>query len=260
MTKKALPIVSLLLASVIWLAVAIPVFAQPGSQSAVINTPTPGTDGRILYKVQKKDTCLSISLLMGISLDKLRQLNNLKPECVIMEGQDLLLGKIDPNTATPTYGPSPTATPILPSATPFNGTAQVCVLLYHDINGDAMRQEEEPAIPDGAVSMTDRLGKVSLTLTTAAGSDSVCFKDVPEGEYNISVAVPQGYNPTTAMNYALTVKAGDQSTLDFGAQPNSQSVPVAPADGGRSPLLGILGGLLLLGGIGLGLYVRRAGK
>jgi hypothetical protein len=132
------------------------------------------------------------------------------------------------------------------------------VLLYHDINGDAMRQEEEPAIPDGAVSMSDRLGKVSLTLTTAAGTDSVCFKEVPEGEYNISVAVPEGYNPTTAMNYALTVKAGDQSTLDFGAQPNSASAPVTPADGGRSPLLGILGGLLLAGGLGLGLYVRRA--
>lgn len=257
MIRKAMPILSLVLASVIWLAVALPVFAQPNPQGIVASSPTPGPDGRILYKVQDRDTCLSISLLMGISLDELRRLNNLNADCVIQVGQELLLGKVDMNTATPTFGPSPTNTPILPTPTPFSGTAQVCVMLYHDANGDAMRQEDEVGIPDGAVSLTDRTGKTSLTLKTASGSTPVCAQEVPEGEYNISVAIPEGYNPTTSMNYALTVKAGDISTVDFGAQPNSQSAPISPAEAGRSPILGILGGLLLVGGVGLGLYVRR---
>ena len=259
MNKKALLVLSLLLVGLFWLA-AIPASAQPLSQGVVITTPTPGADGRIVYKVKENDTCLSISLLMGVSLDTLRKNNNLNAECVIRSGQELLLGIVEATQAPAVSGPAPTATSLLPTPTPFNGNGKVCVFLYDDANGSAMRQEGEGAIADGAVSLSDRSGKVSLTLTTAAGEDPVCFDAVPEGDYNISVAVPEGYNPTTAMNYALKVQAGDQSTLDFGAQVNSQAAPPPPSQAGRSPLLGILGGLLLFGGIGLGVYVRRSGR
>ncbi len=250
-----MPIVCLALAGLVGLAITLPVFAQPPSQ-AVYGTPTAQPDGRILYKVKAGDTCLSISLVYGISLDQLRNLNNLKGDCVIREGQDLLLGRVAAETPTSTPGPAPTATPILPSPTPFNGTGQVCIFLFNDLNGNALREDGETAIPDGAVSLTDRTGKYSKTLTTEAGESAVCLKDVPEGEYNITVAIPEGYNPTTALNYALKLQAGDQSTLDFGAQQNSQAAPVSTEEGGRSPMLGIVGGLLLVGGVGLGAYVR----
>jgi hypothetical protein len=239
----------------IWLALALPAFAQPPAQ-AVYNTPTALPDGRILYKVKPGDTCMGISLLMGISMDQLRGMNNLKGDCAIREGQDLLLGRVAAETPTFTPGPSPTVTPILPTPTPFNGTGQVCIFLYNDINGNALREEGELAIPNGAISLTDRLGKYSETLTTEAGESAVCLKDVPEGEYNITVAIPEGYNPTTSLNYALKLQAGDQSTLDFGAQLNSESAPVSVEEGGRSPVLGIVGGLLLVGGVGLGIYTR----
>jgi quercetin dioxygenase-like cupin family protein len=108
-------------------------------------------------------------------------------------------------------------------------------------------------------NITDRPGKFTRTLKTSAGTEPVCIDSVPEGDYNVSVAVPDGYNATTSMNYALNVTAGDSSTLDFGAQQNSQAAPVAPSEGGRSPMLGILGGLLLVCGVGLGVYMRRAG-
>ena len=255
MKRKAIALACLALAGLTWLALALPVFAQPPAQ-AVYGTPTAQPDGRIVYIVQAKDTCLGISLLMGIPLDQLRALNNLKGDCMIREGQELLLGKVAAETPTFTPGPSPTVTPILPSPTPFTGTGQVCIFLFNDINGNALREEGEVAIPDGAVSLTDRGGKYSKTLTTEAGESAVCLNDVPEGNYNISVAVPEGYNPTTVMNYALKLQAGDQSTLDFGAQLNSQALPLAPEEGGRSPILGIAGGLLLAAGVGLGLYVR----
>ncbi|HEX9014096.1 MAG TPA: LysM peptidoglycan-binding domain-containing protein [Anaerolineaceae bacterium] len=257
--KKALAVACLFLASLFWLSAALPAFAQPSGQGLVINTPTPLPDGRILYKVKANDTCLSISLVMGISLDKLRSLNNLSTDCVIREGQELLLGKVEP-TATPLVtGPTATATALLPTPTQFKGTANVCFLLFNDANGDAIREETEAAIPDGAINITDRLGKYSRTLKTSAGTDPVCLQDVPEGDYNVSVAVPDGYNATTSMNYALKVQAGDSTTLDFGAQLNSQSAPAAGGvSGSRSPILGILGGLLLFGGVGLGIYLRRA--
>ncbi len=77
-----------------------------------------------------------------------------------------------------------------------------------------------------------------------------------EGEYNISVAIPDGYNATTKLNHVQNLQAGYQTFLDFGAQPNSETVaeaPVIPESGeGQSPILGIVGAGLLILGIGLG--------
>ena len=87
--------------------------------------------------------------------------------------------------------------------------------------------------------------------------DIGCFEEIPEGEYNISVAAPEGYNPTTLMNYSLALQAGESSTLDFGAQISSLAVPTPVSEGGRSPVLGIMGGILVLAGAGMGIYVWR---
>lgn len=226
----------------------------------VYQTPTAGPDGRIIYIVKGGDTCLSISLLTGASLDQIRKLNNLKVDCVIYPGMQMLIGLAGPSESSPTPGPSPTPTPVLPTPTAFYGTGEVCVVLFEDTNGDAVKQDSESILAGGAISMTDRLGKYSKTAQTSAGTDPTCFKDVPEGDYNISVAVPNGYNPTTVMNYALTVKAGDQAILDFGAQVSSKAAVLPPSEGGQSPVLGILGGALLLAGVVLGIYVWRSRK
>lgn len=221
----------------------------------VYQTPTPLPDGRILYIVQPGDTCLRVSLLTGVSLDQLRKLNNLTLDCKINAGDKLLIALAVSVAPTATAGPSPTAGPVVPTATPFLGNGEVCVAVFEDVNGDATRQDTEGIIPAAAVSLTDNLGTVSKTATTTTTTDPVCFSDIPEGDYNISIAVPQGYNPTTIMNYALQVKAGDQALLDFGAQLSAQAVPLPPAEGGHSSLLGLVGGVLLVIGAGLGVYV-----
>ena len=110
--------------------------------------------------------------------------------------------------------------------------------------------EYEYGITGGAVSITKRTGSDNFTGLTA-GNDLLCFNEVPEGEYNISIAPPTDYNPTTNMNYALTVKAGDNTQINFGAQKNSQleeaeiQVDTTP----KSPLLAMAGAALILGGL-----------
>jgi len=231
-----------------------PVQASPQAQ-AFYNTPTPNPSGQIIYKVKAGDTCISVSLLNNISLDQLRTLNDLNEACVLNPGQNLLIGTVvlQPTSA----GPEATATSALPSPTPFRGNGQVCVILFDDINGNAIPDSSEAAVAGGAISIADRLGRVSLSGQSVASFDEpTCFNDLPEGDYNISVAVPDGYNPTTRMNYALTLKAGDASRVDFGAQLNSQALPTPVSEGGRSPLMGILGVFVVLAGIGLGIYAR----
>ncbi len=251
----------------IGLALGIPALpvAASSPQQAVYFTPTPLPDGRIIYVVKANDTCISISLLNRISEDTLRSLNNIKgTDCVIRVGQQLLLGLAGP-AETPTAGPSATPTPLLPTPTPFAGNGEVCVILFNDINGNGLAEDTEPAMPGGEVSLTDRAGKFSRTGTTVTINDPtvdlpLCFSDVPEGEYSVSIAIPQGYNPTTSTARDLSVKAGSTSTIDFGAQVSLRSADPTPVQTPQSPLLGILGGSLILAGAGLALWLRRSNK
>ncbi len=229
-----------------------PVAASPNPQ-VFYQTPTADADGRIFYVVREGDSCTTIYLLTGVPIETLRELNNLGADCNVIAGQKLLLGVIQ--EASPTPGPSPTPTPILPTPTPFNGNGRICILLFEDTNGDGIPTGAEAQIAGGAVSVTDLEGETNLEGVTAAGEDPLCFEDIAEGKYNVSVAPPEGYNATTLMNYALDLRAGDQSTLDFGAQPSSAVLPAETEEPqGRSPLLAIIGGVLVLGGAALGVY------
>lgn len=244
----------------------LPAGAAPRAQQYV--TPTPGTDGRIVYIVQAGDNCFRVAALHTITVDQLRQLNSkLDENCTLVEGQELLIGVVAAATATAPANQAvitPTVTP-----TPITGTTQVCVLLYNDINGDAMRQETEPAVAGGAVSVTEINGKYTGSQDTVIPADpeayqGICFSETPAGTYNITVAIPDNYNPTMELSYSLKVNAGDRAFVDFGAQ--SQDVVVDPGaeegndGGGTSVALGIFGALLLLGGAGLGYYAWRSNK
>lgn len=235
-----------------------PASAAPRLQLTPFPTPTPGPDGRILYTVQAGDTLLRISLISGVPMDEIRGLNNLIGDD-IREGQELLLGLGGPSAVTPTPGPSPTPTTALPTPSPQPGFGILCILLYNDVNGDALREEQEVSIPGGAISINNRSGSVSFTTETTPGDLPECFEEMPEGEYNITVAVPEGYNPTTQTSFALELNAGDETYLDFGGQVNSETIVEAPEpeQTGRSPVLGIIGGALLLAGVGLAIFATR---
>ena len=242
--KKSMQIIWVLLAAA--MMTVLTVCAVSGQ---AVQSPTPDPDGNIFYIIKSNDSCMSISLTMGIDLQTLRQLNNLDEECSLIAGTRLLLGRYE--TPTPTPGPSPTPTPITPTPTPYNGYGQVCVYLFEDVDGNGIVAETEYGISGGAVSITKRSGADNFTGLTMAGNDLLCFPEVPEGDYNISVAPPTDYNPTTNMNYALSVKAGDNTQINFGAQKSSQleeadiEVDTTP----KSPILMAIGIGLIAGGL-----------
>ena len=205
MNPKRFLIVFILLCLVMF-GLWLPANAAPSLQQQ-IGTPTPGADGRIIYVVQSGDSCTRVSLLTGISVEQLRQLNSkLDENCTLIEGQELLIGIVSPATATPeavaTSG-IPTITP-----TPLSGTTEVCVLLFNDSNGNAMREETEPAVAGGAVSLTEINGEYSGSQDTIIPADpeayqGICFTDIPEGTYNVSVGIPAEYNPTMSLDSSL---------------------------------------------------------
>lgn len=251
----------LLVLPVLLIGLARPGQAAPPAQMTPFPTPTPGPDGRILYTVQEGDTLWRVAAISGLTVSELRALNGIGANEIIVPGQVLLLGFGGPALQTPTVAPPPVR--LTPTPSPQPGTATLCVLLFHDVNGDAVRQEEESGLPGGAISILSRDGTVSITDQTNGGSDPQCYADLPAGDYNLSVAVPDGYNPTTLMNLALTLQGGDETYVDFGAQENTAqaaSGELVPEPGGHSPLLGLLGMLLILSGIGLGAYLWFGGR
>jgi hypothetical protein len=253
MIRKTMRAFGLLAMIVFVIIIMIPTTGSVPLPQAVISTPTPQADGRIIYIVKENDTCISIALLMDISEQELRDLNNLEAgDCqFIYAGQEILVGIKEEDT------PAPTAeVAVAPTATPFRGNGSVCIFLFTDENGNALAEETELPLAGGAVSVTDRLNTVNLTGTTDDSGDAICFSEVPEGDYNISVAIPEGYNPTTVMNYAIAIGAGEISTVDFGAQPGSGLRPVFSEEN-PSPLLLGLGIFFIAAGVGLWFYIRR---
>ena len=225
-------------------------------------TPTPDELGRVIYVVREGDTCISIALRNSISLDDLRLLNDLSGDsCIVNPGQELLLGVVDEPTAIPL---TPTPTSLFPTPTPFEGYVSICIRLFEDLNGNAVREETEILLQGGAASITDPLASQSRTGATIY-NEELCFEDLPAGEYNISIAVPPSYNSTTASAQQVNVTAGDTALVNFGAQPSGQTigeedVADSPEENGKSPLLGIIGGLFLIGGGALGLYMYATSR
>jgi hypothetical protein len=283
MPRKALPIMltaaGFVLAAIFFTAggpgAAAPAVAAPALQLTDFPTPTPGQDGRILYTVQDGDTLWRIAAVSGLSLDELRQLNNLDADAIINPGNVLLLG-----FGGPALEGSPTPDSVIPTVVPGSvpptptsgpGSGEVCILLYLDENGDAIRQEEEPAVAEGAISIANRTGTVSQQEETVAGPADpdedpprICFPELEEGEYTVTVAIPDGYNSTTDLSATFRLVPGDTTIIDFGVQLSSEAIAEveseAPAEGGRAPLFGMIGGLLLLAGIGLAAYALISGR
>jgi hypothetical protein len=174
-------------------------------------------------------------------------------------GQEVLIGYAGP-AESPTPGPSLTPTSLLPTPTPLPGKGVICVVLFNDVNGNGLLEEIELPLAGGQVSVTSKNGVFSKTDSTLENLETpLCFDEALEGEYSISVAVPQGYNSTTSTSRSVKLMAGDTSTLDFGAQISLKAPPAAaPVETtNRIPLFGLLGVVLIAAGIGLAVYMRR---
>ncbi len=268
MYRRIMPSASLIIFLLLGLTQGYRTLAAPQAQLTVFPTPTPGPDGKISYIVQPNDTLWRISAITGVKIETIRELNNLGVNDMIIPGDRLLIGYAGPAPGAVTQGPAPTRPIATPSSTSLPGWGILCVLLYNDLNGDSMRQETEPSIPGGEISVSNRLGTVSLTAETPSGGTNpkkdipqekgyTCFDQLQEGEYLVSVAAPEGYNRTTALNQTVKLEAGQTTLLAFGAQANSEleaQSALIPDSPRKSPLMGILGGAFLLIGIGLGVY------
>lgn len=243
-----------------------PALAAPAEQPPTpFPTPTPNDQGEIIYTVQEGDTAWRIAAIAGITLEELYALNGLQDTDFLQPGRQLVLGRVQP----PQHTQDPEAVEEAPQATPTpeRGTGEICALLFEDANGNARLDEVEVPLSGGQVSVANASGQVVGESETADQMNEeedivgVCFSDLEDGDYNVSGAVPEGYNPTTSMNAPVRLNPGESKFVEFGAQASAAALEDAQeAGGGRSTLLGVVGVALLFAAGGLGYYATRYGR
>jgi hypothetical protein len=263
MSKQFLPTLGLIgffLALLAGLGGKPSVEAAPEYQ-AQFQTPTPMPDGRIIYIVKEGDSLWTIAALSGLTVEEVRALNGIQPNDFISPGMELILGLGGPAQPTEAVIAEASPTPLQATPTSLVGTGEVCVLLFVDQNGNARWDEGEPPLIEGQVSVADVNGVVVGERATDENPEGYCFTDVLFGDYNVSAAVPTGYNPTTAMSVPLRLQAGDIKYVDFGAQPSAALAGITASENERpSTLLGVIGVVLLLAAGGLAYYATRYGR
>ena len=240
---------------------------RPALQPTPFLTPTPRQDGKIIYIVQEEDSLWRIAAIADITLEELMAMNGIQPGDFISPGMELELGVGGPAVATAApFDAEATPTEEILTPTPVDGTAEICVMLFMDENGNGRLEEGELPLAGGQISIVDVNGVVAGAVTTEdlnEEEDPVghCFPDLKKGDFNVSAAVPPEYNPTTGLNVPVTLASGDIKYLQFGAQPSSAiGGPINPDDGGRSTILGLLGVLLLISAGALGYYASRMSR
>jgi len=117
-------------------------------------------------------------------------------------------------TETPTSEPTATSEPTVtqtPQAVAMVETGMLCVVVYNDMNTNAIRDEGETTLP----------GKLMIELVGAApaeytynGDDPLCL-DLEPGQYRVSSQV-EGYGLTTGTGPLVAMSKGLQADVKFG--------------------------------------------
>ena len=225
-------------------------------------TPTPRPDGAIVHIVEAGDTLYGIAFEYGVDIEQLRRLNagTLGPNDMLSIGQEIIVSiPSNPPTATPL--PAPTVA-VPATAAPGGGTeatpvpsgggdsggssaaggASICVLAYHDRNGNTFRDNEtdEELLPNAEFVVADANGIVAQ-YTSDGVHEPYCFTGLAAGAYRVIQTAPPGYEPSGPAEWPVAVAEGTSLDIQFGDKRSAGSVeeeaaasPTAPEDTGNS--------------------------
>lgn len=217
----------------------------PGPSPTPRSTPTPRPDGAVVHIVESGDSVFGIALMYNVPADQIRSLNtgSMGTSDMIWPGQPLVIS-IPSQSPTPTSLPAPSAAD--PTAVPVAeagegvgagaGGTCICVLAYHDRNGDTFRDEAtEELLPNAQFTIADTSGVVGR-YTSNGVNEPHCF-DLPPGAYRVIQASPPGYAPSGPSEWAVPLPEGNSLDVQFGnARGEDSETPgeaVEPTPGGE---------------------------
>ena len=138
----------LLTSAILFLLISTVAFAALNASNFVnaqtpYNTPTADAAGRIMYVVQPGEFCSQIQERTGVPISEIIRLNGLTEACEVFGGDEIVIGMVEVTPLPPTPTATIPAGQITPTLTPMPGLAEICVVLFHDMDGNGMRTEGE---------------------------------------------------------------------------------------------------------------------
>jgi Ca2+-binding RTX toxin-like protein len=94
------------------------------------------------------------------------------------------------------------------------GKGELCIRKFNDLNGNGIRDTNEPGLP-GVVFQLNGLGAV-MTLTT--GANGAACASVPAGTYSVVETPQSGWTATTPTTQTVTVTPNQAANVSFGNQ------------------------------------------
>jgi len=194
--------------------------------------PTPRPDGAIVHVVEYGDTLGGIALEYGTTTDELHRLNagSIGDNNLIVVGQELVVSAPTQAVVEPEPEQQPTPAPeaITEGEGASGGGAAVCVLAYHDRDGNTFRAaDSEELLPNAEFLLADATGVLSRFVSDGI-HEPYCFVDLAPGTYRVIQNSPAGYVPSGPAEWPAALTEGARLELQFG---NTRSEGAAdPAD------------------------------
>jgi hypothetical protein len=233
--------------------------------------------------VEYGDTLGGIALAYDTTTDELYRLNPgaIGANNLIVVGQEIVVS--GPTQAEPPPQPEqqPTAVPeaVPEGETPATGGASVCVLAYHDRDGNTFRAaDSEELLPNAEFLLADATGVLSRHVSDGI-HEPYCFSDLAPGTYRVIQNSPAGYVASGPAEWPAALTEGARLELQFGnaraegstEEPSEGSEETAPAETGETEsggttstilstiakVSGILVLVLAAGVAGLFVFTRR---
>lgn len=192
----------------------------PGPSPTPLPTATPRPDGATVHVVESGETLYAIANRYNVSAEQIRRLNEgtIGPDDLIRIGQELVISVPDETpTATPEASPTPTEEPEATPAPPEEPEgASVCILAFHDRDGDGARDSEtDELLPNVSFTIADASGVVDEYMTDGV-SEPYCFTGLAPGTYRVIQQAPTGYEATGPTEQSVALAEGTSIDLQFG--------------------------------------------
>ncbi len=92
---------------------------------------------------------------------------------------------------------------------------EICVVKFEDLDGDGVRDTNEPLLAGWQFTVTDASSNPVGTITTGQ-TQPTCLKSVAPGTYTVTETVQSGWTVTTPNPQTVTVAPATSSVVEFG--------------------------------------------
>lgn len=133
----------------------------------------------------------------------------------VFKGGDLVPFTVSNARVNVTTPPPPTATPTV-TPTPTTVPGNICVSVFHDRNGNELREVGEELVAGAVLTLTNALHEVIGTYTTDGVSEPHCFETYGAGFYFLREQNPLGWISTSPDYWGLAMLDGTRWDVEIG--------------------------------------------